>query len=129
MFSQNLCIFSGRLGSDPEPKEVGSSTVWKMGLAVDNPRKTDEGWESNTSWADLEYWENPDRPGLGNVIRRLSKGDVLHVHASYRKTVKESVEGKRSFVSFRVRDIYPEVKPRSESEAPPVEGQDTDPFV
>ena len=116
MFCQNLCIFSGRLGRDPEPKDVGNSIVWKLGLAVDNPRKTDDGWDSNTSWADLEYWENPDKGGLGNLIRGLKKGDVLHVHASYRKTVKETEAGNRSYVSFRITNLYPEQKPRDNVE-------------
>ena len=38
MFCQNLCIFSGRLGADPEVKEFDWGTVLKFGIAVDMPR-------------------------------------------------------------------------------------------
>jgi len=131
MFCQNLCIFSGRLGGDPEPTNVGSATVWKMGLAVDAPKKTDEGWESNTSWVDLELWENEGSPaGKGIVVRKIKKGDIIHVHASYRKVVKDTDNGKRSYVNFRVFNIYPEESARR-NDAPNTQQDfrdDRDPF-
>ena len=46
MFCQNLCIFSGRLGADPEEKVLDWGTVLKFGIAVDMPRmdKTTNTW-------------------------------------------------------------------------------------
>ena len=132
MFCQNLCIFSGRLGGDPEATKVGDATVWKMGLAVDAPRKTDEGWESNTSWVDLELWENVDGYGAGKgiVVRKIKKGDVIHVHTSYRKVVKDTDNGKRSYVTFRVLNIYPEESARRNGTPEPQQNfrDDRDPF-
>ena len=117
MFCQNICIFSGRLGDAPNPKEIGNSIVWKVGLAVDSPRKTDDGWENQTSWVDLEYWENPDKAGLGNTLRKLEKGDVVHVHTTYRKTTRETDDGNRSYINFRITQLYPEQKPRTEGKS------------
>ena len=108
MFCQNICIFSGRLGADPEEVTTTNGTVIKIALAVDDPYKNKDGtWESNTSWADIDYWEYEKGKGPGNFIRTLKTGDVVHVHCKYQKKTKTLDDGtNRAFVSFKLRDIF-----------------------
>ena len=111
MFCQNLCIFSGRLGADPEVKEFDWGTVLKFGIAVDMPRmdKTTNTWVNETSWANCEFIESKDNfgKGKGKTIRSLRKGDVVHVHTRF--------QNKDKFITFRIVDIFPEQKPREDS--------------
>ena len=106
MFCQNLCIFSGRLGQDPELKPLEWGNAIKFGVAVDMPKRNPETqeWSSETHWADCEFMDTKEGTGKGKAILNLSKGDVVHVHCRYTK--------KNNFVTFRVVDSFPEQKPR-----------------
>ena len=106
MICQNMCILQGRLGSKPEQASVGEATVHKMSLAIDSPRRDKDGnWESNTSWAECEYWEN-SQSAMGDKIRKLEKGQVVVVHSQVRAVKKEKDGVNRTFVSFRINNLF-----------------------
>ena len=117
-FCQNHCHLQGRLGADPEAQKVGSASVLKFSLAIDDPKKNEDGtWDNNSSWADCEYWENMEGSAMGNVIRNIKKGQMVPVHAKYKKTRKENDAGEaRYFISFRIRDVYTYSPKESSSE-------------
>ncbi len=116
MICQNMCVFSGRVGRDPEEVSVGEAKVLKFSLAIDSPKKNDDGtWDSNTSWADLEYWENAEST-IGNRVRKITKGDIVAVHCQYRTKKKETENGNRTYHSFRVNNVFLENKPKKVEE-------------
>ena len=106
MICQNICVFSGRAGKDPESISVGESTVIKFPLAIDSPKRLQDGsWDSNTSWAALEDWEQGEAT-IGNRIRKIGKGDVVSVHCTYRTNKKEIDGVNRTFYSFKIQNVF-----------------------
>ena len=107
MICQNVCIFSGRVGGEPEAISLDNgASILKFSMAIDRPtRKEDGSWDSNTSWADMEFYEASES-SQGNKIRSLQKGQEIAVHASYQEK-KNEIDGKnRSFKSFKVQQVF-----------------------
>ncbi len=117
MICQNVCVFSGRVGNDVEVIGLDSGAkILKFPLAIDRPSKKEDGtWDSNTSWADMEYFENTES-GIGNRIRNLEKGQVVAVHCSYQEKKKEIDGVNRSFKSFKVQNVFTEPKKRDQEQ-------------
>lgn len=52
--SQNLCLFTGNLGKDPEIRYSQSGTaVANLSIALSSRRKNGETWEDHTEWVNL----------------------------------------------------------------------------
>ena len=76
MSSLNKIMLIGRLGNDPELKEVGSSKVAKFSLATSEKYKTRDGEKrEDTTWHHIEVWGN-----MAEVCAKyLSKGSQCYV--------------------------------------------------
>lgn len=61
MANINLCIFTGRIGQDPELKKApGGDSVCRINVAVSKSwkdRQTNE-WKQETQWVTMVYWGN-----------------------------------------------------------------------
>ncbi len=75
----NVIMVVGRVGNDPETKEVGSSIVAKFNVAVNRPTKDDQG-NYLTDWFPCEFWGKQ-----AEVAREyVKKGTLLSVVGSGR---------------------------------------------
>ena len=111
-------MFSGRVGGVPEPQEVGNSTVYKFGIACDDPYQDKEGnWQNGTSWINIEHWvgDGNRNTAMTNRVLDLSAGDIVIVQTQYKATVKERDDGKRTFHSFKLRNLIHAV-PKKQSQ-------------
>jgi len=78
----NISIFEGRLGADPELKYAASGTAFaKVGLAVNESRKVEGTWQTETTWVDLVFFGTKAE----NIAKVLSKGDLISVVTKYQK--------------------------------------------
>lgn len=91
----NKCIFEGRLGGDLEQKTAaGSGNVFATGnLAVNESRKTDEGWETETVWVSLTFFGKQAE----NAMKVLKKGDLISVDAKYSKKQYQTKSGEKAY--------------------------------
>ena len=68
----------GRLGKDPEWKEIGGG-LCKFSVAVSKNKKVNGEWEQETEWFDVNVWgEHGQR-----LMERLSKGDLVDVEGRF----------------------------------------------
>ena len=75
----NVVMVVGRVGNDPETKDVGSSIVAKFNVAVNRPTKDAEG-NYITDWFPCEFWGKQ-----AEVAREyIKKGTLLSVVGSGR---------------------------------------------
>lgn len=90
MSGVNKAILIGRLGKDPETKDVGDSTVCKFSLATSRKYKKNDGTEvEETEWHRIVCWG-----GLAKVCGRfLEKGRECYVEGRlhYDKYEKDGV--------------------------------------
>ena len=73
----------GRLGSDPELKDVGNTQVATFGMATDRRVKKDGNWEKETDWHRIVAWGKTAEA----AEKYLNKGDVAFIEGrvSYRE--------------------------------------------
>jgi len=82
MNNQNLCLFSGNLGSDPELRFTPNQTaVCNISIAVGGSKKVNDNWEDTTEWVRLVF--------LGRKAEVLSeyckKGSKIRVETKYQQ--------------------------------------------
>jgi single-strand DNA-binding protein len=74
MFSQTILI--GRLGKDPEGREVGSTQVANLNIATDYSFKNRDGeWTKKTEWTQVKIWGAQAK----SVTQYLKKGSLVAV--------------------------------------------------
>ena len=70
----NRVVLSGNLTRDPEIKEVGSTSLCVLGLAVNASRKNAQGeWEDKPNFFDVNVWG----PQGVNCAKFLKKGSSI----------------------------------------------------
>lgn len=90
----NLGIFEGRLGAKPELKYGASGTAFaKVGLAVNESRKIEGEWQTETTWVDLVFFGNKAE----NVANVLDKGDMISVITKYQKQKYQNDAGENRY--------------------------------
>lgn len=90
----NNCIFEGRLGAKPELKYAASGTAYaKAGLAVNESRKVEGEWQTETTWVDIVFFGNKAE----NVASVLGKGDLISVIAKYQKQKYQNDAGENRY--------------------------------
>ncbi len=63
-------MLCGRIGKQPESRQVGDKTVWSFSVATSRSRKKPDGsWEDLTDWHNCQYW--------GNLNHRAGKGALI----------------------------------------------------
>lgn len=98
----NKVILIGRVGMDPETKEVGGHNLTKFTLATSEKYKDKDGnSQEKTEWHNIDCWGM-----LGVVIGKyVHKGDLVCVEGSIRTTSYESDGVKRYSTSIQCKDI------------------------
>lgn len=90
----NLSVFEGRLGAKPELKYAASGTAYaKVGLAVNESRKVEGAWQTETTWVDLVFFGNKAE----NVASVLDKGDLISVVSKYQKQKYQNDAGQNRY--------------------------------
>ena len=97
---KNYVCLSGRLGTDPEFKEVNKTTVCKLNLATKKTWKDENGIKKeHTEWHNVSVWGK-----LGeNSNKFLKKGSLVSVEGeiNYKK-----VEGQKGYyVDIRANNV------------------------
>ena len=84
----------GRLGFDPELKELGSHTKLGMRVAINRRAKINGEWGESTSWVSVSLW-NERAKAMAKLLRKGSqigiKGE-LDVHEYTKKDGTKGVE-------------------------------------
>lgn len=92
----NRCLFSGNLTRDPELKDLGSTKVCNMRMAVNSRVKRDGEWIDKGNFIDVAVF---GRQGE-NCAQYLSKGSPLMVDARMDWREWEKDGEKRQGISF-----------------------------
>lgn len=96
----------GRLGQDPENKEVGDTSVTNFSIAVSEKYKDQE----HTEWLNMEAWGK-----LGELCAQyLKKGSNVFVEAKPKTQTWEQDGQKKSKVVYRVLTVQ-FLDPKSDS--------------
>lgn len=93
MAANNQVVLIGRLGADPEIKEVGQHKVSNVSLAVTRPGK-DEYGQSVTDWIQIQFWNRTAEV----LMQYVKKGDLISVSGAMRVESWEKDGQKRSKV-------------------------------
>lgn len=100
----NQCSFTGRLGRDPESRQVGEYDVCNFSIAVDATFKRNSGEKvEKTVWLDCAAWL-----GLAKVCQQyLSKGSRVAVSGPLELEQWEDKQSgqKRSKHKLRINDM------------------------
>ena len=102
----NLCMFTGRVGQDPEVVTFKSGKqVTKFSLAVDRPYRKSEGEEKpQPIWLNVEAWDKP-----GDIAARyVRKGSLIGIQGEYRMEswVDNTTQAKRSKPVVKVEQLH-----------------------
>ena len=97
MFCQNLCIFSGRLGADPEVKEFDNGKkMAKLTLATNESYKNAEGIViKEVQWHNLVAWGNQAKI----AENYLEKGKEICVEGKINTRSYEDKDGDKRYVT------------------------------
>lgn len=130
MSVKNICVFSGRVGQDPEMRYLPDGTAMvTFGLASRRswPAKetNDDGstkWNEETTWVDCVAFGNIAE----RIVSRVQKGTQLTVQTEYtkRKGTTESGE-ERTYHNFKINDFEVGVKGIERDAAQPTSGYAT----
>lgn len=129
MADVNSCIFTGRLGADPELRTTaGGVSVCAFDLAVNRPKAKDAK-ESETDWLPMVAW----RQTAEFMTRFLRRGSKVTVEASARTRTWTGKDGKtHKVVEFQVEELVaadgklaptPAAFSPSQSSIPPPQGE------
>lgn len=102
MNAKNGFHIIGRIGNEPELKEVGDNTVLNVSIAYNNSYKDKQGEkQEKTHWFQVSFW-NERAVGLSKVLK---KGQLVSVAGTLAVRVKEQDEKKTSSVELIPSDI------------------------
>ena len=88
-------MLCGRIGKQPESRQVGDKTVWSFSIATSRSRKKPDGsWEDITDWHNCQFW--------GNLNTRAGKGALVVAAGSLESYKTDAGETRWSVT---VRDI------------------------
>ena len=104
MSNVNSVVVSGNLTRDAEVKwlaEDGGSAIVNLGIAVNRSRKTDDGYEDEVSFFDIDVYG-----GFACLVgRKLRKGDAATIQGRLEQQTWETEGGKRSAVRIVAQTI------------------------
>lgn len=115
MSVKNLCVFSGRVGQDPEMRYLPDGTAMvTFGLASRRswPAKEKDS-DGNTIWNEETTWV--DCVAFGSIAERLlsrvQQGTQLMVQTEYTKRKAQNDAGEeRTYHNFKINDFQTGVK-------------------
>jgi single-strand DNA-binding protein len=120
MSNLNKCIFIGRLGKDPEAKQISQDfKVVNFSLAIS------EKWTDKASGERKEAteWINCQASNkVSEIVEKyVHKGDLLYVEGKFktRSWEKEGVKQYASFIQVESVQLFPKAKENQTDENPP----------
>lgn len=116
MFSQTVLI--GRLGKDPEAREVGSTTVTSFSVATDYRYKNRDGeFVTKTEWHNIKVWAASAKA----CAQYLKKGSLVQVVGRIEtESWEDKSSGEKKYKTTIVADTVNFLDSKSSS------GQDTE---
>jgi len=99
----NLCVFTGRLGQDPEVRFTQSGTaIANLSIAVGGRKKSGDQWEDKTTWTRLV--------AIGKTAEimgeHLSKGSLIRVTTEYQSRKWQGNDGQDNWAhEFFVKEF------------------------
>lgn len=113
--SQNLCLFTGNLGKDPEVRYAQSgAAVANFSIALSGRKKVNNEWTEHTEWVNLVAFGK-----VAEIIRDYAhKGSKIRVstHVQTRKWQDQS--GQDRYNTEFVIDDLELLTPKQEGQAP-----------
>lgn len=93
MRTMNKVMLLGRLGQDPERKQIkGGKTLARFSLATDkNVRQEDGSWETKAEWHQINAWEKQAE----QVLKKARKGDAVAVVGRLQYNKWEDPDGRK----------------------------------
>ena len=97
----NKCIFTGRLVSDPEPKQTNSGVNFcTFTIAVDRPYK--QGEEKESDFVNFKAW----RGTADFICKHFQKGKAIEVVSRFRSERYTDQDGnKKTWSEFVVENV------------------------
>lgn len=90
----NKVMIIGRLGKDPETKDINGATVCNMSIATSNKWKNKNGeWQEETEWHKVNVWGNAAKP----CEQYLKKGSQVFVEGEIKTRSWEDAEGVKKY--------------------------------
>ena len=92
----------GRLGQDPEKREVGDTAVTNFSIATSDSYTKDGEKKETTEWHNMEAWGK-----LADLCAQyLKKGSLVFVEAKPKTSTWETDSGeKRSKTTYRIQTV------------------------
>lgn len=107
MASVNSIHIIGRLGADPEVKNVGTTKVARMRVATSEKWTTRSGEEKQrTDWHTIVAWNSTDRPLAEIAEKYLKKGTQVYVDGRLHYSVYEKNGEKRYNPEIEAEKIW-----------------------
>ena len=105
----NIYLGVGRLGNDPEKREVNGKVVSKFSIAISESYKDKDGeWQEKTEWINCEAWRD---------LAWLKKGDLVSIEGKM-KTTKHEDKYYTVIVVFKLNRLVKSDKNKPESDDP-----------
>lgn len=113
--SQNLCLFTGNLGKDPEIRcSQSGNAVANLSIALSSRRKNGETWEDHTEWVNLVAFGK-----RAEVIRDYtSKGSKIRVSTSVQTRKWQDQSGQDRYTTEFVINDLELLTPKGERQEP-----------
>lgn len=110
----NKVIIVGTLGSDPEVKAVGKSTVARLSVATNESWTDDRGKQTRTEWHRVQVWGK-----LAEICGKyLAKGRPVYVEGKLQTRQWEDQQGQKRYTTEIVAStvqFLPDGKGRNEN--------------
>lgn len=102
MVSVNKAILLGRVGKDPESKQLTNTTVTHLTIATTETWKDANGEKKeDTQWHSITVWGKQAE----NVARYVNKGDLLYIEGKITTECYEKDGSKRYSTKIIAREI------------------------
>lgn len=113
--SQNLCLFTGNLGKDPEVRYAQSgAAVANFSIALSGRKKVNNGWSEHTEWVNLVAFGK-----VAEIIRDYAhKGSKIRVTTRVQTRKWQDQSGQDRYTTEFVIDDLELLTPKQEGQAP-----------
>jgi single-strand DNA-binding protein len=110
----NKVTLYGRIGSDPETKDVNGTTLTKLSLATSERYKDKQGnKQERTEWHRLTLWGN-----VADIASKyVKKGDPLLVEGSIKYSSSGDGNDKKYYTDINVTNLF--LMPRTDATPAP----------
>jgi single-strand DNA-binding protein len=111
----NKWIGIGRIGSDPEVRDMNNSKVAKLNLAVSEKYKNRSGeMVDETTWLSVICWNQ-----LSDICEKyVKKGDLLYIEGKIKNRSYDNKDGVKVYVTEIIADSLRMLSSKQEAKSP-----------